>query len=277
MTPENAETPDHSEMPEPVETPTPDPHRQPSVDGRSAWQRLARMGAPRGTRAQLLVAALALVLGFAIVAQVQQTQVSGLESLRQEDLVRLLDDVSQRSTRLDDQARELQAQRDALASGAGTSQQAQAQAEERLRTLRLLAGTATAQGPGIRMTITDPDGKVTAPMLLDTLEELRDAGAEVVQFGSSRVVAQSYFSSVNGQVSVDGQALTRPYVILAIGDKQTLASAMDIPGGIVATMRRQNATATVEQLDTLRVDALLTPRTPRYAQPVPETATPNPS
>jgi uncharacterized protein YlxW (UPF0749 family) len=222
----------------------------------------------------VLGALLALVLGFAIATQVQQTQEAGLETMRQEDLVRLLDDVSSRSTRLDQQARELQAQRDALAGGAGTSQAAIDQATKQLENLRILAGTAAAQGPGIRVTIADPNRQVTAAMLLDVLQELRDAGAEVMQFGGARVVASTWFSSTGGEISIDGQPLSRPFTILAIGDKVTLTSALNIPGGIVETMRRQGATATVEQRDFVQIDALQAPRTPRYAQPVPDPAAP---
>jgi uncharacterized protein YlxW (UPF0749 family) len=162
---------------------------------------------------------LALALGFAIATQIQQTQDSGLDSMRQEDLVRVLDDVSQRSTRLDQQVRELQSQRDALTSGANTSQAAIDQATKQLESLRMLAGTAPAQGPGIKVTIADPTQKVTAAMMLDLLQELRDAGAEVVQYGANRVVASSWFASSGGQLQVDGQPLARPFTVLAIGDK----------------------------------------------------------
>lgn len=247
---------------------------QPSVEGRPAWTRLGRMGKPRLTRAQLLGTVLTLALGFAIVTQVQQTQDSGLESMRQEDLVQVLDDVSQRSSRLEDQVRELQAQRDALKSGAGDSQAALSQARQRLATLQVLAGTAPAQGPGIRLTINDPAGKVTSALLLDAVEELRDAGAEAIQVGPARVVAQTWFGSQDGHLVADGVPLTRPYVVLAIGDKDTMASAMNIPGGIVETLRSQGASATVDQVDTVHVDALQTPRTPRYAQPAPATTNP---
>lgn len=240
----------------------------------SPWRRLARAGAPRSTKAQVLGAVLALALGFAIATQIQQTQESGLESMRQDDLVRVLDDVSQRSTRLDEQVRDLQSQRDALSSGANTSQAAIDQATKQLEALRLLAGTAPAQGPGIKVTIADPGQKVTSAMMLDLLQELRDAGAEVVQYGANRVVASSWFSSSGGQIQVDGQPLTRPFTVLAIGDKATMASALNIPGGIVETLRRADATATVEQLDMVRIDALQSPRTPRYAQPVPDAGTP---
>lgn len=222
----------------------------------------------------MLGAFLTLALGFAIAAQFQQTQAGGLETMRQDDLVRVLDDVSQRSTRLDQQVRDLQSQRDLLATGAGSSQAAIDQAQRRLDVLRILAGTAPAQGAGIRMTITDPDNAVTAPQLLDVVQELRDAGAEVQQFGSTRIVASSWFGADGAALQVDGQPLTRPVVVLALGDPQTLSSAMNIPGGIVETLRRLGASASIEQLDTLKVTALASPRTPRYAQPVPDTPSP---
>ncbi|MEO3935180.1 DUF881 domain-containing protein [Dermatophilaceae bacterium Soc4.6] len=241
---------------------------------RAAWRRLARAGAPRGTRAQVLGAVLTLALGFAIATQVQQTQEGGLDQMRQDDLVRVLDDVSQRSARLDLQVRDLQAQRDRLAAGSGSSQVALDSAQKRLDALRLLGGTAAAAGPGIRITITDPAGAVLAAQLLDVLQELRDAGAEVVQVGSVRIVASSWFTDRDGSLVADGVVLVRPVVVLAIGDPQTMASAMTIPGGIVETLRGLGATARVDQLDSVQVDALAAPTTPRYAQPVPESAPP---
>ncbi len=104
------------------------PHEQPPVPEagapvpdaprpRTAWRRLARAAAPRATRAQALGGLLALALGFAIVTQVQATQAGGLEQMRQDDLVQVLDDVTQRSARLDQQVRDLQTQRDRLAAG----------------------------------------------------------------------------------------------------------------------------------------------------------------
>ena len=96
-------------------------------------------------------------------------------------------------------------------------------AQERLAALRILAGTAPAKGPGIRMTIDDPGSKVTAPVMLDALEELRDAGAEAVQINGSRVVASSSFGQAPTGVQVDGSTLHSPYRILAIGNPQTMA------------------------------------------------------
>ncbi|MHB1472240.1 MAG: DUF881 domain-containing protein [Dermatophilaceae bacterium] len=236
------------------------------------WQRLALMARPRATKANAFAALLAILLGFAVATQVRQNQVLGLESLRQGELVTILDNATQLSARLDQNARELQATRDELVSGSASGAAALTAAQQRLDTLRVLAGTTQARGPGIRMTISDPGAKVTPPLLLDAIEELRDAGAEAIQVGSVRVVASSYFGQVGSGVEIDAATVTEPYVILAIGNPQTLSSAMEMPGGLAENVRQLGASITIDQASELTVGALHTLREPRYARPVPSPA-----
>lgn len=233
------------------------------------WRRLARIGAPRLTRANLLVGVLALALGFAFATQVQQTQEAGLEQLSQDDLLRVLDDVTQRSERLDSQLAALERNRDALRSGVDTAAAALEQAQNRVDELGILAGTAPATGPGITIVLSDPEAKVTGTTLVDVVQELRDAGAEVIQVGTVRVVAATYFDDEEATLYADGTALTRPVTITAIGDSATMASAMSIPGGVVDTLRQLGGVAAVASSPSLTVSAVRQVPTSRYATPVP--------
>lgn len=250
-------------MSDPAPTPTPPPA---GSDG--SWRTLLRMGRPRATKANLLAALLAVLLGFAIATQVHQTESQGLESLREDELVRLLDDVQTDNSRLADEIRQLETQRDQLASGAEGSSAARAAAEERVDSLGILTGTVAAKGPGVTMRILDPKDGVTSALLLDTVEELRDAGAEAIQVDTVRVVASTYFTDLDaGGVSASGRPLTQPYVIRAIGDAATLSAAMAIPGGVTESVRRVGATITVTEERSVSVDALHTVKEPQYARP----------
>jgi len=246
---------------------------QPEETARTAWARLLRAGRPRATRAQALAGVLTLALGFAVVTQLRQTQQEGLSTLRETDLVRILDDVGQREARLEADARDLEATQQRLRSGSDSSQAALEAAQARLDTLGVLTGTLPASGPGIQLTITDPQGKVTAAMLLDALQELRDAGAEAVQLGPVRVVASTSFEDGGTRsdpaVVVDSNVLHPPYVFLAVGDPPTLSAALDIPGGVLETLRQQGADGTVSTEDDVRITALHTISPPRYARPAP--------
>ena len=116
---------------------------------------------------------------------------------------------------------------------------------------------------------------VRSAQVLDLVQELRDAGAEAIQIGSVRVVASTWFADAAGGVSVDGTALRPPYTVLAIGESQTMATALEIPGGVVASLP-DRAAATVAAREQVEVTALHAVRAPRYARPA-ITATPSPS
>ena len=243
----------------------PDPEDTPS----RAWHRLLRAGAPRATRANVLAMLLAGGLGFAIIVQVQQTSLEGLDNLREDELVRIFAGVDRQGEQLADEIRGLQSSLDLLKSQSSNDVEAQRAARERLAALGILAGTVPATGPGIELTISDPEGKVDAPIVLDTIQELRDAGAEAIQIGDVRVVADTWFADTDGGLSVSGTTVKPPYNIKAIGDANTLAGAMEIPGGVTATVRRVGGDTDVSIQDEVVIDALLTPASPQYARPVP--------
>jgi uncharacterized protein YlxW (UPF0749 family) len=238
----------------------------------SGMRRLILMARPRATKANLFAALLALLLGFAVATQVHQNQSLGLETLRQSDLLNILDNATNESSRLDQSARQLQATRDQLVSGSTSGAAAVKAAQQRLDALGILAGTARAHGPGIQMTITDPGGKVTFPVLLDAIEELRDAGAEAIQVNNVRIVASSHFGPTASGIEIDGMSVNQPYTVTAIADPATMFSAMEIPGGLSENVRQLGATISITQEKDLTVGALHPLAQPRYARPVPPSA-----
>ena len=249
---------------------------EPEVTRPTGWRLLLHLGRPRASRAQLVVALLCGLLGFALVTQVHSQANHGLASARQADLVDVLDNLSAKSDQLRSQIADTQDALRKLTGGADQTQAALEEARQRVSMLAILAGTVGATGPGIDLRIDDPDHKVTAAVLLDTLEELRDAGAEAVEIrggqGAStavRLVASSYFiDSHDGHgIVVDGVAVSPPYDILAVGDPATMSAAMGIPGGVLDTLKGKSATGTVTRLQTVRVTALHAAQPPKYAQP----------
>lgn len=240
---------------------------EPTAGSVSGWRILARNGRPRATKGNAIAVVLALGLGFAMAAQVQQTRSSGLEDLSQDNLIALLDAETGQNARLAREKDTLTDTRNQLQGSKGDAAALQA-ARDRLAQLGILAGTIGAKGPGIRILVADPKVGVQAATLLDTVQELRDAGAEAIQINDVRVVASTYFStSSDNRLVVDGTAIRAPYTVLAIGDPQTMSTAMAIPGGVVSTFRQLGATAVVKTATTVTVSALRARSSARYAQP----------
>ncbi|MFK4146107.1 DUF881 domain-containing protein [Streptomyces sp. NPDC004065] len=223
---------------------------------------------PRLSRAQLIVAVLLFGLGFGLAVQVASNSDSdsALRGARQEDLVRILDELDGRTQRLEDEKQGLEKQRQELENSSDQAEEARRQTIEKERQLGILAGTVAAQGPGITVTIEDTKGTVRADMLLDAIQELRAAGAEAIQVNGVRVVAGTYLTDSGKSVDVDGNKIEAPYRFKVIGKPQDLEPALNIPGGVVQTLEKEQATVTVERSDKIVVDALRAAKRPDYAR-----------
>ncbi len=220
------------------------------------------------SRAAVLIGVLCGLLGFGLAVQVRSNNAtSGLSTARQEDLVRILDDLSSREERLRRQIAALEAARARLTTTGDRNSAALVEARTRSTALGILAGTLPAQGPGIELRMTDPNDKLTGEDVLDAVEELRAAGAEAIQVGPVRIGLDSAFTERDGQIAADGIALPVPYVVVAIGEPSTLATALNIPGGVVDTVRQAGGVAAVHQQQRLVIRALRALPASHYAQP----------
>lgn len=240
--------------------------------GEGVWPRLRHALTSRPNRGHVAVAALCGVLAFAMVAQVHATSsTGGLQSARIDDLLGILSDLDNRADRLRGEIADLQQSEQQLRSGSGQDQAALREARARARTLGILTGTVAARGPGIVLTVADPRGSVNADIIVDAIEELRDAGAEAMQLSGVRVVASTYVvNDPAGGLDVDGERVTAPYRLAVIGNPRTLSGALGIPGGVLDTVSGQRgARATVVQSPVVTVSALRALQTPRYARPTP--------
>ncbi len=219
----------------------------------------------------LVGGALFAVLGLLLVSEALANDGDGaLESAPPSDLIRILDTVESENDRLDVERQRLEAELEFLTSG--SVRQALEASRDRLAALEILAGTTAVEGSGIRIVIRDPEGGVEYADILDAVQELRDAGAESIEISDTRVVVDTWFGPLpEGQgvgVLVSGNIRRPPYVIQAIGDPGTMATAMEIPGGVASTMRTAGADFALERLDSVEITSTVPLETPEYAEPV---------
>jgi len=242
---------------------------QDESDPPTGWAALGRALAPRANRAQLVAGVLCAILGFALVAQVRQSGETDLAGMRQDDLVRILDETTTRGDALARESADLARERDDLLSGSDRRQAALDALRRSAETQGILTGRLPAEGPGIVVTLVEETGTIKPVTMLNMLEELRNAGAEAIQLNDQRVTASSAFTGTGGAVVLDGVTLSPPYRWIAIGDPDILAPALQIPGGAMAQVRNNGGAGNVESADQVEVTALRVVPDPVYATPVP--------
>ena len=265
--------------PDPTEpVPTPDP-----VPTAGATIRATVRGTPRRDevrerlrhllvrpgRGQIAAGVLLGLLGFAAVTQVQSNEADDrYAGLRSADLVQVLNGLNAESRRADAELAKLRSTRRQLTDRSQSREAALRQARDQATTLGILAGTLPAQGPGVRITITDPDGKVSLNNLLDGVEELRAGGAEAMEINDTvRVVAQTSFETDDGDLLVDGQRVAAPYVLDVIGSPSTLSKVLDIAGGFRFDVEANDGTVAVKELDRVKITAVSDGKDPRFVDP----------
>jgi uncharacterized protein YlxW (UPF0749 family) len=228
--------------------------------------RAALTSAPSG--AQVLISALVALLGFAAVTQVRINSQDDFEGERGQDLVVMLDALTQANDRVRDQVEDLEREQSTLAAHRVQQSSSLQKAKERLTTLEILAGTVKAQGPGVRIVISAPSGTISASTVLDAIEELRDAGAEAMEINDEvRVVASTALTDSSDVVYADGVALKLPFVIDAIGSAHTLEQAVTFRGGLTEQVEDHSGRVTVQMSDAIKVSSLHKVTPPQYSQP----------
>jgi uncharacterized protein YlxW (UPF0749 family) len=229
-------------------------------------------------RGQILAAIMLCLVGAAGAMQIRSNATDDTyASARREDLIQLLDGLSAESRRLEGEITQLEQTRSNLQSGADTQRVARQEAEKHLSELSILAGTVPAQGPGIRMRIADPKTAVDASVLLDAVEEMRDAGAEVIEVNNTiRVVGSTWFGSDAHGLLIDGKPVNRPITFEVIGNPHSLEEAARFRGGIVSeiTGPRIGGQVQIEQESRVVIESLHTASESQYARPASAPPTP---
>ena len=242
------------ETPETPPTPAAKPSRP-----RSVGRRRLLDATLHPTRGQLAVGVLLAFLGFAGVTQLRATEVDNTYAgYREQDLIDVFNTMTDATQRTQAEIAQLERQKRDLTSSAKRHQAAITQAQQDADTLAVLAGTVPVHGPGLRITITpSSDTPVSVDAMLDTMQELRAAGAEAMEFNDQvRVVAQTSFAQGSTGILIGGTEVTAPYVIEVIGDPPTLASALSFPSGPTSQFEGDDATVEVEQLDDVRIESV---------------------
>lgn len=238
------------------------------VMGGQPWSMKRLRTAARGPLAVMVAAA---VVGFFVVAQLGSSQrfSQRLQAESEGDLTRILADLTSTDADLRDQIGTLKLQLQTLSTSTERDDAARKAAEEQLNDLEVLAGTVAVTGPGVQVTVTDPTGVLTYDLMIDLVEELRDAGAEAIGINGLRIGASSAFGQDNGSITLDGKPLAGPYHVAAIGQSATLDGGLSIPGGALDTFRTQHeVTADVQRVAKVDLPALASPPSFRAASPV---------
>ncbi len=186
----------------------------------------------------LLTFSLVLVmLGFLVVVQLRSGAANeSLSGLSVQELGELVANLTTRNDQLREEVRSLERQRDAVEAAARRGDTSAVQIRADLSRVLGWSGARAVAGQGVSVSI---EGKLAGDAVEKLLNELRNAGAEGLAIGATRVVPGVVVNGPPGNLVVAGVPLSDRLTILAVGPSEVLGGSLTRAGGPIAQLAAQ--------------------------------------
>ena len=229
----------------------------------------------RGT--QLILSVVLMIFGFMLALQLKArpTMTANISYQRAVELTALLKAAEEERNALREEVKQL---RDRLAQSAAGLSREQALQDELARA-RILAGLADVKGPGVIVEMTDSNkpssvGQDPNVYLIhdddvrSVVNELLSAGAEAISINGQRLVATTEIRCAGPVFMINGVRIAPPIEIRAIGDPETLDSALHLRGGVIDNLSLWGIGVKVKREEEVFVPAYNGTLQFKYATPV---------
>lgn len=133
--------------------------------------------------------------------------------------------------------------------------------EEELKRNNMLIGLTDVSGEGVIVTLKDNPNVTTETIgvfddiskylvhngdILGIVSELRNAGAEAISINDQRVVSTTAITCEGNVINVNGEKISSPFVIKAIGNSLYMYSALTRAGGTVDVYNASGIPTTIK-------------------------------
>jgi uncharacterized protein YlxW (UPF0749 family) len=218
-------------------------------------------------RAQLTIAAVALLLGLLVVVQVRaQAGNAGFAQLSSQDLTVLVANLNARNDQLRREVSTLEDELAALNLNRARGEESLDELRTDLRRVRAYTGLDPVGGPGVTISISGP---IDGSGVEELINELRNAGAEAIGVGDIRIVNGEVVSGAPGAASIAGARLGGVFELSAIGAPDKLTGSLTRSGGVIAQLAatEPDVSVTVTPVDRIELPATTRSLVPAHGRP----------
>jgi uncharacterized protein YlxW (UPF0749 family) len=221
----------------------------------------------RRPSSRIAITAVLFLLGFLVVVQLRsQSADEALAALSVSELTELVANVTTRNNQLRQEISVLERQQESLTGLVTGGDTSAGQIRNDLNRVRAWSGAMGVRGEGVLVTVSGPVPSDAVALLLN---ELRNAGAEAIAVGGTRIVPGVVVTGSAGALVVNGVPLPDPVQITAAGQPPTLAGSLSRAGGPIAQLaaRFPAVVVTVNDLDLVELPATNRDLVPEIGRP----------
>lgn len=206
---------------------------------------------------------LGLVLAFQLKL-VQQNYLNGLSPTQKSaEIVAELNVVKNEKENIEAELSDLQMRLKEIEEAESADNALIKRLNEDVEKLRYFSGLTDVKGQGIIITLDNPpeDGNYTYEknivydyqLVLSLINELNAAGAEAISINEQRIISISEIRAAGNAININKIPQSTPFVIKAIGNKETLEGAVNQRFGIVSILRENSYFVEVKKYDDIQI------------------------
>ncbi|MDF2546889.1 DUF881 domain-containing protein [Anaerosolibacter sp.] len=219
----------------------------------------------KGIKGQVAVAIVCLVLGLVLSIQFKSVQESDIDwggstqksqrisrdlKIEKEEKQQLLGSVDLLQRRMKE-IEDVESKEDGLLKNLSAE----------LEKYKMISGVKAVKGKGVIVVVDDPPMGPDYPsdlsiiminydLLLSLINKLNDAGAEAISINDQRIVSNTEIHLAGNNVNINSVPTAPPFIVKAIGNPNTLESALNIRFGIIWQMKdNYNLQVSIKQQD----------------------------
>lgn len=137
--------------------------------------------------------------------------------------------------------------------------------QQQIKENNMLLGTVEVKGAGLEITLADNNAAATGLIdpstvlvhyddLLQVVNALNNAGAEAISINGQRVITTTAITCEGNVIKVNGEKISSPFVVKAIGSQGLLLGAMTMAGGYLNILEDWGVIVNVKTVDDITVE-----------------------
>lgn len=204
-----------------------------------------------------LVCIILMTVMFAQFKTVEQTDIAGIKTAREEELQMMLTSWKTKYEEMEEKLADTQSKILEYQNKINSKEESSELLDEELQQTNLLVGKTNAVGEGIIVTLENNNQRqIEASDLRTLINELRLAGAEAISINDKRIVNMTEIVDVNGYILINEERTVSPYEVKAIGDQTYLSSALSLKtSGFIDSYTKIGKTISMKKEKNIEINA----------------------
>lgn len=162
---------------------------------------------------------------------VEETNLLGIEGMREEELRKEIIEWKEKYNEIDTQVKATNEKIEEYTNLIQNNKQSSELLDKELKEYNTLIGKTTVTGDGVILKLTDAlEAQYTGSNLVYLVNELKYAGAEAISINGQRIINMTDIVTINERyILINGDRVNSPYEVKAIGSVQELEKILNFP------------------------------------------------